>query len=695
MKDLPLVLNSKKNVICFDLVDDDYRFVYIGKKKDYKKKVKENVDLIIKNNRAKSSCSLFSQYGTGDYRLPSVIIRSNIGSYSTNFKFKKVVKNDFGLFKELKGKIKDVISFIYEDNFLNAELSINFASFNDCDGFVSFNKLVNYGEKIEVNKLASFQYELFKEEIKVISFDGTWHNERNYHESILKGGRLEIDSFTGTSSSYHNPFVIYNIDKEKYISSNLIYSANHKTSVEIDGYKRTRIEVGVSDFLFSKTLNKGENYASPMCYFTCGSNFDEIMNNNHDFVLNHILEDKYKKAPRFILFNSWEGVYFDFDREKILNMAKKSKELGGELFVIDDGWFYKRDNEKSSLGDWEDYESKTGGINKLADDIRKIGLKFGIWMEPEMISSNSKLYKEHQDYVLKIPGKEPIFERWQLHLDLSKKEVQDYIYEKISKILKETKASYLKWDYNRNFTDIYKLNETRGYFDDYIEGFNSLLKRLRKEFSDVIFEGCASGGSRFDLGMLRYFSQIWTSDNNDALDRYKIETSTLLAYPSNVMCCHLCAMKNNDTKRIFSTEDRFNIALMGNLGYELNPLKLTKKEENDIKKLNQYYKDNRDFLNKAKCLMLGDTFNQNYGGVIFINKKKAIAILVTNEINATICLKGLKNDKIYYCKEDKKYYLGKDLLEKGIKLDASNTKYNFKTKRMTLIEKDNGGKING
>lgn len=684
-----LILTSKKNVICFANIDNDYRIVFIGPKKEYEKESKKNVNLIIKNERAKASCTLFSQYGIGDFRSPSILIRSNLGSYSTNFKFKNVIKNDLNLFKELRGNIKECISFIYRDEFLNSELSLNFASFIDCDGFVSFTNLSNFGETIQINKLASFEYELFKDEINVITFDGTWHDERNYHESVLQGGRLEIDSFTGTSSSYHNPFVIYKLNNDKFISSNLIYSANHKTSIEIDGYKRIRIEVGVSDFLFLKELKKNENYASPMCYFTYGSNLDEIMNNNHDFVLNHILEEKYRKAPRDILFNSWEGVYFDFDRETILNMAKKSKKLGGELFVIDDGWFYKRDNEKSSLGDWEDYESKTGGIQKLSEEIRSLGLKFGIWMEPEMVSTNSKLYKEHEDYVLKIPGKEPIFERWQLHLDLSKKEVQDYIYEKISKVLKKTKASYLKWDYNRNFTDIYKFGETKGYFDEYINGFNSLLKRLRKDFSDVIFEGCASGGSRFDLGMLRYFSQIWTSDNNDALDRYKIESSTLLAYPNNVMCCHLCAHRNNDTKRVFSTVDRFNIALMGNLGYELNPLKLTKKEENEIKKLNKYYKDNRDFLNKAKCTMLGDTFNKNYGGVIYNYKNKAIAILVTNEKEATICLKGLKSNAIYYCEEDYKSYLGKDLLEKGIYLDASDTKYIFKTKRMTLIKMDN------
>lgn len=688
MNEQILVLNSKKNVICFEWVENDYRFIYIGSKKDYKKECKKNANLIINNNRAKASCALFSQYGTGDFRLPSILIRSNLGSYSTNFKFKEVIKNDLNLFKDFKGNVKETISFIYRDEFLNTELSVNFASFKDCDGFISNTNLINSGNTIEINKLASFQYELFKNELKIISFDGTWHDERNYHESILKGGRIEIDSFTGTSSSFHNPFVIYKIDENNLISTNLIYSANHKTSIEIDGYKRTRIEVGVNDFLFLKSLKKNEKYSSPACYFTYGNSLDDIMNNNHDFVLNHILEEKYKMPPRDILFNSWEGVYFDFDRDKILNMAKKCKELGGELFVIDDGWFYKRDNEKSSLGDWEDYESKTGGIAKLSQDIRSLGLKFGIWMEPEMVSTNSKLYKEHEDYVLKIPGKEPIFERWQLHLDLSKKEVQDYIYDKISKVLKETKASYLKWDYNRNFTDIYKFGETKGYFDEYIEGFNNLLIRLRKDFSDVIFEGCASGGSRFDLGMLRYFSQIWTSDNNDALDRYKIESSTLLAYPNNVMCCHLCARQNNDTKRIFSTMDRFNIALMGNLGYELNPLTLTKKEENEIKQFNQYYKNNRDFLNRAKCLMLGDTFNKNYGGIIYIYKNKAIAILVTNEKEATICLKGIKENKYYYCEEDKKTYLGKDLLENGIYLDARDTKYNFKTKRMTLIEKN-------
>ncbi len=686
MSETILSLSSERKTILFLLYESSYRLIYIGKKEESEKRLEAALSYLKDNPRAKGSFSLFSEYGTGDYRSPSLLIRSSIGSYSSLFTFERVIKNEEGAFSFLQEKVKESLTFIYKDRFLNCELALRYASLEGVDGFISYSSIINHGEAVTLERFASFEYEMISESVKLISFDGKWHDERNYHETTLTGGRLEIDSYTGTSSSFHNPFIIVKSGKGEMMSTNLVYGGNHKSSLEMDAYGRARLIVGENPFLFAHPLEKGESFSSPLCFIAPGFSLDEIVSINHSFVNRYVLEKEYCKPRRDILFNSWEGVYFSFNHDLLLLMAKKSKELGGELFVVDDGWFYKRDDEKSSLGDWEDYASKTGGIGKLSEEIRALGLKFGIWMEPEMVSSNSRLYKEHPDYVLRIPGKEPLYERYQLHLDLSKKEVQDYLFEKVSEVLSLTKASYLKWDYNRNFTDIYQKGDTKGYFDSYLEGFKSLLKRLRARWKDVTFEGCASGGSRYDLFSLSYFSQIWTSDNNDAADRYKIQSSTLLAYPSNTMCCHICGERNNDSGRSFSYADRFNIALMGNLGYELNPLKLSKKEEEEIKEGNAYYKKNRDFLSSASCLFLGQPYLGKSGGVIFLGEKKAIAILVATEKEATIRLKGLKKETLYYVEEEDKSYYGDELMKEGVSLSAKGTPYNFITKRMTFTE---------
>ncbi len=683
-----LSLENEMNAMVFLPYASSYRLAYIGKKEEKEEAIKKALSYLDNNARAKESFALFSEYGKGDYRSPSLLLRSAIGSYSTAFRFERLIHNDPDSFLSFKDKIKESLTFVYKDDFYDCELFLSYASMKGLNGFLSYTSLSNHGKRIVVEKMASFQYEMLEETLKVVTLDGKWHDERNYHETKLNGGRLEVDSYTGTSSSFHNPFIMLKSGRSGILSTNLFYGGNHKSSLELDAYGRARLIVGESDFLFSRPLEQNETYSSPFCYIAGGSTVDDIANDNHAFIKNCLLEEGHKTAKREILFNSWEGVYFSFDHDKIIEMAKKSKELGGELFVIDDGWFYKRDDDSSSLGDWEDYVSKTGGIGRLSEEIRSLGLNFGIWMEPEMVSNDSKLYKEHPDYVLRIPGKEPIYERHQLHLDLSKKEVQDYLFDKVSHILDTCKASYLKWDYNRNFTDIYQIGESKGYFDSYLKGLESLLKRLRKRWKDVVFEGCASGGSRFDMFSLSYFPQIWTSDNNDALDRYKIESSTLLAYPPDTMCCHICARKNNDTGRLFPFADRFNIALLGNLGYELNPLSLSEKEEAEIKEANAYYKRNRAFLSASSLLFLGKPYLGETGGAIFLGEKKAIAVLVAREKEAFIKLRGLKKEKRYYCEEDKKAYSGQELMRIGVKVSAEGSLYSFVTRRMSLTEID-------
>lgn len=654
-------------------IGHEVSLVYIGKARNleasfYKDKKNQEFSKGINNG------NLISSYGIGDYRLPSILIKNGDGSYCSSFSFHsyKEMEGDYEIkgLPSSHGKGKTLVfSFIDNDNEIKAEVFVS--SFSDCSCFSSSVKITNNsGEKITIERLSSLQIDFPFGEDEVYSFDGCWAKERMKHKTLLKGGRLEVDSFTGSSSAFHNPAVVIK-NKAGYFGINLIYSGEHKTSIETDGYMRTRVQTGINDFMFSFDLLPGESFHSPEACLFQGESVDEISSSSHEFIKKHILPPFWAGKPAPIVFNSWEGVYFDFDGPLLLKMARKAKELGGELFVVDDGWFGKRDNEFSSLGDWTDYEKKTGGIGKLADEIRGLGLKFGIWMEPEMISQESSIYVSHPEYALVIPGKKPIKQRNQLYMDLTRKEVRDYVVFSVGNVLDATKASYLKWDYNRNFTDIFSASfPNREYLFRYMLGFYEVVSRIQKEHPLVLMEGCASGGARFDLGILCYFPQIWTSDNTDPRARIPIDMSTLLFYPSQTTCNHIACSPNNNSHLTSSLEDRFNTALLGNLGYELNPCLLTEKEEREVKKQTALYKKLRPFLLEADSYLLGDLPFTPLGGEIYVSKDQAEALAIFIQMRKTrekrLRLKGLNPKLNYKIGNRPKPVSGEEIMTKGI-----------------------------
>ena len=435
-----------------------------------------------------------------------------------------------------------------------------------------------------------------------MTFNGSWAKERTRTETTLRNGLLTNSSVNGSSSHLHNPFTMM-IDKKKHAYGfNLIYSGNHKTTFEAGFSNRMNVIVGINDFLFSWGLKPNEEFVTPEAIFSYGENENILMNNFHSFIRNHLLPVKYKDQIRPVVINNWEGTYFNFTSDKIYEIAKVGKELGCELFVLDDGWFSNRDSDTSSLGDWWPNPVKTGGsLRVLSQRVKSLGLKFGIWMEPEMISPDSDLYRKHPEYAMEIPGRKPTLWRNELMLDLTQEEVKEFVYKTICDIIDDAEADYVKWDYNRQMTEIYgKSCSTREYFHRYILALYDILERVSKKYPNVLFEGCAGGGGRFDLGMLAYFSQVWTSDDTDPRERISIQDGTLSGYPQICATAHVSASPIHTTKKTASLKDRFNVSCSMNLGYELDPTTLSEIELEEVKKQVKFYKEHRELIQLGK-----------------------------------------------------------------------------------------------
>lgn len=382
---------------------------------------------------------------------------------------------------------------------------------------------------------------------------------------------------------------------------------------------------GINDFMFDWTLGAGEEFCAPeaaMCY---AESEDALSRQMHAFAAEHVVRGKWKKRERPVLVNSWEGAYFDFNADSVVEMAKVSKELGAELFVLDDGWFGRRNDDTSSLGDWSDNVEKLGcTLAELAERVRGCGLKFGIWIEPEMISEESELFRSRPAYAMRVPGRTPVRLRNQLALNMADEKVQNFVVRTVSDVISRCGASYVKWDYNRMLTDCFGKGVAAGeYFHRYMLGVYKVISKVVKRFPFVLFEGCAGGGARFDLGMMSYFPQIWTSDNTDARDRLKIQDGSSYGYPQSVMGAHVSASPNHQSGDSHPLETRFNVACGGLLGYELDVRKLSEKDKKTVAAQISFYKEHRKLLQFGNFYRLGDSFGGDYGGFISVSPTAA------------------------------------------------------------------------
>lgn len=487
-------------------------------------------------------------------------------------------------------------------------------------------------EEIIVKKAMSMTLSLIDNDYDIVALYGGWINEGSKEIIPVKHGTFKMDSKTGYSSSRHNPFFMLKENKASenhgnVYAFNLIYSGNHLETIEKTNYGKVIISNGINDHCFDYHLKKGKSFITPLSVLTFSSKgMNGASQNMHDFVNNNVVPQEFANQERPILINNWEATYFKFNESKILSIAKKAKKAGVELFVLDDGWFSNRNNDSAGLGDYDvNIKKIPSSLSGLAQKINEMGLKFGLWFEPEMVNEDSKLYKEHPEYAIKLEGIEPSKGRNQLVLDYTKKEVREYVINALDETLKSANIEYVKWDCNRNISDFPLLDEG-SFFYDYIIGLYEVLKLIKLRHSKVLFEGCSSGGNRFDLGILSYMNQNWASDDTDGYQRMIIQSGLALGYPLSTISAHVSSNTSHQLLRKTSMDTRFNISSFGTLGYEFDLNNLDGLEFDELQEQIEFYKEHRNLLQYGKFYQLEnfDTSNNMVFEVLSPNKEEAI-----------------------------------------------------------------------
>jgi len=552
--------------------------------------------------------------GKGDLREPFVELIHPNGGRTSDFRFHdaeiRAGKEPFETLPgsyDADGNVETLVVTLL-DAWNAVTLELRYSVFSDKDVITRASKLVNIGSKdVTVLRLLSAELDFDLPGYVLTTFHGAWAREMQREDRLLSRGKLVNESFTGTSSSRANPFVMLHPaetteDAGDCYASNLIYSGNHYEAVEVSPFGKTRFVTGINPRGFSWNLAPGESFEAPEAVLTYSAEgFNGMSRNMHRFVREHVVRGAWKKKERPVLLNSWEAAYFNISESKLLRLAKAAKDVGVELFVMDDGWFGERNSDRSSLGDWRANPKKLpNGLSGLSEKIRSLGLDFGIWVEPEMVSVDSELYRAHRDWAMDIPGTNHSEGRNQRILDLANPEVRDYIISAMTKVFTDARVTYVKWDMNRPFSDVYSKYlppERQGeVFHRYVLGLYRVMEELTKRFPDILFEGCAAGGNRFDLGILSYFPQIWASDDTDPVCRASIQTGYSYGYPMSTVSAHVSASPNHQTLRRTPLETRFNVAAFGILGYELNLCDASPAELKAIRAQIALYKEWRSVL---------------------------------------------------------------------------------------------------
>ncbi|MGI6714484.1 MAG: alpha-galactosidase [Bacilli bacterium] len=539
----------------------------------------------------------------GDYRSSSLEILTSAEKYLDLKYVKHEIDGDVTLDNDLPTPhgVDTTLRVFTHDTVTGITVILQYGIFFECNIITRNIIIENHGiTPVQVTKALSFNLDLVPQNFHLINTAGGWASEAHLQKQKLQSGIYIHDSKAGTSSNRHNPYFILqeesgNLDAGFALGVNLVYSGDYASLIEVNPSSTLRIQTGINPEGFLYPLNQEENLQTPWAVLTVSEEgLNGIRRNFHHFVENHIIPPffAYKKRP--IVFNNWEGTYFNFDEKSLLKMMKAAKKLGAETFVLDDGWFGRRNSDTSGLGDWEvNLKKLPGGLKKLAEQCKKIGLDFGLWVEMEMVNPDSDLYRRHPEWVLGDRSRPLTLGRHQLILDLGKTYVQNFIIETMTKILNSADISYIKWDWNRPMSDLPPRSDC---VFAYYRGFYKVMKTLNERFPHVLFEGCASGGNRFDLGILSYFPQIWSSDCTDGYERQAIQDGLLLAYPPSAVSAHVSARINHQTRRRIPLDTRIRVAMTGAYGYELDPSELTPLEEKIIIKANQFYKKHREIF---------------------------------------------------------------------------------------------------
>lgn len=638
----------------------------------------------------------YSTSGVGDFRISAISVTHEDGSNALDLRVRE--------YQIKKGKYEipglpavyakedeaETLEITLKDTATEAEVILKYGVFEKEDVITRSVVVKNSGKTpIVINKVHSMCLDIPYGDWEWMHFYGRHTMERQAERVPVLHGISESSSSRGTSSHHQNPVVLL-CEKDctetngHCIGAALMYSGGFQAQVEKDQLEQVRLVMGIHPDTFEWTLEAGEAFYTPEVILSCSTTgFAKLSQNFHHIIRNHVCRGTYQLSSRPVLINNWEATYFDFNEEKILNIARQASKLGIDMMVLDDGWFGKRDDDCSGLGDWFVNEKKlNGGLKALVEKINAMGMKFGLWFEPEMVSEDSDLYRNHPDWAIQIPGRKPMRSRYQLVLDMSNPEVVDYLYGVMSAILRENHIEYVKWDMNRSISDWYTATLSRGRQMEmphrYVLGLYELLEKLTSEFPDVLFEGCSGGGGRFDAGMMYYCPQIWCSDDTDAHERTFIQYGTSFFYPTSTVGSHVSAVPNHQTGRITSIETRGVVAMAGSFGYELDLNQLSEEEKTVVAKQVTHYKEYQSLIYNGDYYRLANPFEDGMSAWSWISEDKK-TILVQgvlfrakpNVLRKTLRLMGLEAKKNYKIAGTEEVYTGVALMSGGVLLQRA------------------------
>jgi alpha-galactosidase len=637
-------------------------------------------------------------YGTSDFRQPAYQIQFEDGTTAAELLYQsyQIVPGK----PRLDGLPATYVESDAEANTLeltlldpvsNMEVSLSYTVYESFDAIVRSTRFSNQGpQPVRLLRALSANVDFHHKPMEWIQLSGAWAKERWLHRNPLAPGTQSVESRRGASSHQHNPFVALvepttTEDHGDAYGFSLVYSGNFLASIEVNQFQTTRVSMGINPFDFTWLLEPGETFQAPevvMVYSSEG--LGGMSRQYHKIYRTRLSRGSYRDQVRPILVNNWEATYFDFDQEKIVSLANEAKDLGIELFVLDDGWFGKRNDDRTSLGDWfVNHEKLPNGLSGLARVLNERDLQFGLWLEPEMISVDSELYRAHPDWCLHLPNRRRTEGRFQLILDLSRQDVCDTLIENLSGVLSSAPIRYVKWDMNRNVTEIGSASlppeRQRETAHRYILGLYRVLNTITERFPHILFESCSGGGGRFDPGMLYYMPQTWTSDNSDAIERLKIQYGTSLVYPISALGSHVTAVPNHQVHRNTPLSTRGNVALSGNFGYELDLTKMTAEEKGLVREQIIQCKEVRDLTFNGDFYRLSSPFEGNETAWMFVSEDQNEALVFWIKVLAEpaeplrrLQLRGLDPSAVYVEQSSRLTMHGDTLMYAGVQVPITH-----------------------
>ena len=643
----------------------------------------------------------FPCYGNGDFRSTAFAVENADGSMSCDLRYKshKIFDGKYNLqglpAVYASEEEAQTLEILMEDPVTGVKVVLLYGVLPAQDIITRSVCVKNESSgKIYLNKIESASLDFLYGDYELLTFYCRHAMERNVQRVPVVHGTQKIGSVRGTSSHQYNPMMILaeketTEDKGNCYAMSFVYSGCFQGEVLKDQLNQTRMMLGLQEEAFRYPVETGEMFQAPEVILSYSSEgMNRLSQNLHHCIRQHICRGKYKEEIRPILINSWEAAYFDFTGDTIYELAKAAKEVNIDMLVMDDGWFGKRDDDNSGLGDWFVNEKKLGGtLGNLIKRINDLGVKFGIWIEPEMVSEDSDLYRKHPDWALTVPGRNPVRSRNQLVLDFSRKEVVDEIYDQICKVLDQGNIEYVKWDMNRSLMDVYSsVTRDQGrVLHDYVLGLYDFLERLVQRYPNLLIEGCSGGGGRFDAGMMYYTPQIWCSDNTDAIDRLRIQYGTSFGYPVSVVGSHVSAVPNHQTGRKTPLHTRGVVAMSGTFGYELNLMKLSEEEKQEIREQIAEYKSYAPIIQNGLYYRLSNPTTEEICAWEFVHtdekeQSKVLLNIVMQVIHGNMTvnyvkLQGLEETAIYREEKSGKRYTGAALMYGGMPLPIEPGEY--------------------